>query len=161
MKGVLNYFFFIRPDPAQTFWVGLGWKWVQPAKFRKTLSFACKISACKWLSGKFQGGATLLGQRWRRLGTFLVLQGRSCMVAGDGSVARGGRKRGRKWGRWRVNKNLKKKKMIFSQLCTMISFSSGNRIYFFTYAKYWPSIWSRKISNIGSKLLSWPEKVDC
>jgi hypothetical protein len=34
----------------------LGWKRVQPTKFRKKVPFACRISACKWLCGRFQGG---------------------------------------------------------------------------------------------------------
>jgi hypothetical protein len=35
------------------YWAG---NWSKPTKFRKKVSFACRISGCKWLCGRFQGG---------------------------------------------------------------------------------------------------------
>jgi hypothetical protein len=64
------------------------------------------------------------------------------------------------------------KKIIFVQLCTLISFSSGNGInlyvkgveeghVFFTFVKYWTFIQHEMIPIIGLMLLLWLEKINC
>jgi hypothetical protein len=37
---------------------------VQPTKFREKLPFACRISACKWLCGRFQSGRRKSNLAW-------------------------------------------------------------------------------------------------
>ena len=111
---------------------GLGQKQVQATKFRKKVSFACKISACKWLCGRFQGGRRKsnlvwpeVKRGWERSRYFREdLAWWSKVVASPEVGENEGESKADKGGKSR-------KKMVFCQFFTLISSYLGNGIHFY------------------------------